>query len=254
MRHHQSPSKTDTARSPQGSTACFTVGSGSPWNQGSAAPPETMPAVIVLDDCDPNFRGDARTHDDGLRLLDAEGKEIRRVGGLSDCENIAMNHGIATDPERGGLSRTGRTPGHGHRSCRRILSPPLPPPLPPGTGEARLDQEHPRLRVAAPASESAQRVRSARASSARTGIRLASPASPGPARHGLSTGESPGTRPSRRAAPRALTNPGPGRRHRQQGRADLERDADQVLRLRYGVAVVKSSLGKPSGQVWLTAF
>ena len=29
---------------------------------------------------------------------------------------------------------------------------------------------------------------------------------------------------------------------------------DQILRLRYGVAVVKTTLGKPSGQVWLAAF
>jgi len=29
---------------------------------------------------------------------------------------------------------------------------------------------------------------------------------------------------------------------------------DQVLRLKYGIAVLKTSLGKPSGQVWLTTF
>ena len=66
--------------------ACFTVGGGSYRNHGSPAPPDPTPAVIVLDDCDPNFRGDVRTHDDGLRILDAEGKEIRHIGGLSNCQ------------------------------------------------------------------------------------------------------------------------------------------------------------------------
>ena len=100
--------------------ACFTVGGGSPGITGSAAPPDPTPAVIVLDDCDPNFRGDVRTHDDGLRLLSADGKEIRRVGGLSNGQTIAMNHGIVTDPQRGrNLAGTGRTPRHRNGSAGR---------------------------------------------------------------------------------------------------------------------------------------
>src|SRR5690349_18292888 len=102
MRHHQSPSKPTRRQALEGSMECFTVGSGSSCNCGSAAPPDPTPAVIVLDDCEPNFRGDVRTHDDGLRLLDVEGKEIRRVGGLSNCPTIAMNHGIAADLNVGG--------------------------------------------------------------------------------------------------------------------------------------------------------
>jgi hypothetical protein len=60
-----------------------------------------MPAVIVLDDCDPNFQFDVHSRDDALRLFSADGKEIRRVGGLNNCQNIAMNHGVALDPQRG---------------------------------------------------------------------------------------------------------------------------------------------------------
>jgi DNA-binding beta-propeller fold protein YncE len=79
--------------------ACIAVGSGPTLNHGSAAPPQPRTAVVVLDDCDPNYEK-GKSHDDGLRLLAADGSEIGRIGGLNNCQSIAMNHGIALDPER----------------------------------------------------------------------------------------------------------------------------------------------------------
>jgi hypothetical protein len=79
--------------------ACLAVGASSTLNPGSAAPPKPMTAVVVLDDCDPDYTT-GKIHDDGLRLLDSDGKEIGRIGGLNNCQSIAMNHGIALDPER----------------------------------------------------------------------------------------------------------------------------------------------------------
>jgi hypothetical protein len=79
--------------------ACIAVGATPTLNHGSAVPPQPMPAVVVLDDCDPNYEK-GKSHDDGLRILAADGKEIGRIGGLNNCQSIAMNHGIALDPER----------------------------------------------------------------------------------------------------------------------------------------------------------
>jgi hypothetical protein len=79
--------------------ACFAVGAGPTLSHGSAAPPKAMPAVVVLDDCDPHY-DKGRSHDDGIRLLASDGNEIARIGGLNNCQSIAMNHGIALDAER----------------------------------------------------------------------------------------------------------------------------------------------------------
>jgi len=79
--------------------ACIAWGASPTLANGSADPPRPKTTVVVLDDCDPTYeRG--KTHDDGLRLLAADGKEIGRIGGLNNCQSIAMNHGIALDPER----------------------------------------------------------------------------------------------------------------------------------------------------------
>ena len=56
-----------------------------------------MTAVVVVDDCDPDY-SKGKSHDDGLRLF-ADGKELR-VGGLNNCQSVAMNRGIALDPKR----------------------------------------------------------------------------------------------------------------------------------------------------------
>jgi DNA-binding beta-propeller fold protein YncE len=79
--------------------ACIAVGAGPTLNHGLAAPPQPIPAVAVLDDCDPNYEK-GKSHDDGLRILASDGKEIGRIVGLNNCQSIAMNHGIALDPER----------------------------------------------------------------------------------------------------------------------------------------------------------
>jgi len=55
----------------------------------------------VLDDCDPQFHGDINGRDDGLRLLADDGRQLWRIGGLNNCQSIAMDHGIAIDPKRG---------------------------------------------------------------------------------------------------------------------------------------------------------
>ena len=79
--------------------ACIATGASSTLNHGSAARPQPQAAVVVLDDCDPNYEK-GKSHDDGLRLLAGDGSVIGRIGGLNNCQSISMNHGIALDPER----------------------------------------------------------------------------------------------------------------------------------------------------------
>ena len=79
--------------------ACIAAGARPTLNHGLAAPPQPIPVVVVLDDCDPNYEK-GKSHDDGLRILASDGTEIGRIGGLNNCQSIAMNHGIALDPER----------------------------------------------------------------------------------------------------------------------------------------------------------
>jgi hypothetical protein len=55
--------------------------------------------VVVLDDCDPDYKGTIR-HKDGVGFLDENGHRIRYLDGLNNCEAIGANHGIALDPER----------------------------------------------------------------------------------------------------------------------------------------------------------
>jgi hypothetical protein len=100
QRQGQDPSRSSRRHVLKLATACFTLGGGPAWKRVTAAPPEQLPAVVVLDDCDPVFQGDVNLRNDGLRLLSADGKELGRVGGLNNCQSIAMNHGIAIDPER----------------------------------------------------------------------------------------------------------------------------------------------------------
>jgi hypothetical protein len=75
------------------------VGAGPTLSHGSAAPPKAKPAVVVLDDCDPHY-DKGKSQDDGIRPLATDGKEIARIGGLNNCQRIAMNHGVALDAER----------------------------------------------------------------------------------------------------------------------------------------------------------
>jgi hypothetical protein len=81
MSDYRSEAKLTRRHSIKLGAACFTLGAGPAWNLVSAAPPESMTAFVVLDDCDPNFNK-GFVHDDGLRLLAADGKEVRRIGGL----------------------------------------------------------------------------------------------------------------------------------------------------------------------------
>jgi hypothetical protein len=58
------------------------------------------PSVIVLDDTDPNFRGDG-PHADGVRAFSGRAKELWSVRTLNNCRAIGVNHGVALDLRRG---------------------------------------------------------------------------------------------------------------------------------------------------------
>jgi beta-lactamase regulating signal transducer with metallopeptidase domain len=55
--------------------------------------------VAVLDDCDPNYKGEG-PHGDGIRLLAADGKEVYSRKSLNNCETIGANHGVILDPQQ----------------------------------------------------------------------------------------------------------------------------------------------------------
>jgi len=57
-------------------------------------------AVAVLDDCDPNFKGDG-PHGDGIRLLSREGKQLFALSGLNNCQTVGANHAVVIDAKRG---------------------------------------------------------------------------------------------------------------------------------------------------------
>lgn len=58
------------------------------------------PAVVLLDNCDPNFDKDSpRT--DGLRLISADGKELAVIREFNNAQMIGGAHGVAVDAERG---------------------------------------------------------------------------------------------------------------------------------------------------------
>jgi hypothetical protein len=68
---------------------------------GAAAPvPAPKGGVLVLDDCDPDFRGKDE-YADNLSSIDGAGKVVFRVSGLNNCQSIGSNHMIAVDPKRG---------------------------------------------------------------------------------------------------------------------------------------------------------
>lgn len=57
------------------------------------------PAVVILDDCDPDFKGD-KPHGDGVRALSAGGKPLWSIKGLNNCEASGANRGVALDRKR----------------------------------------------------------------------------------------------------------------------------------------------------------
>jgi DNA-binding beta-propeller fold protein YncE len=67
--------------------------------------------VIVLDDCDPDYKGKA-AYEDNLSFFSAAGKLEARVSGLNVCEEIGSPHRIAVDVAR---QRVWVTETVGHR-------------------------------------------------------------------------------------------------------------------------------------------
>jgi beta-lactamase regulating signal transducer with metallopeptidase domain/thiol-disulfide isomerase/thioredoxin len=69
-----------------------------PEGQGRAD--DGPPAVIVLDDCDPDYE-ESRPHHDGLHFLDGSGRELRAIREFSVSQTVAACHRIAIDRKRG---------------------------------------------------------------------------------------------------------------------------------------------------------
>jgi hypothetical protein len=69
--------------------------------RGAAAPaPAPRDGILVLDNCDPNYK-DQVAYEDNLSSISSAGKLLFRVSGLNNCESIGSNHMVATDPKRG---------------------------------------------------------------------------------------------------------------------------------------------------------
>jgi hypothetical protein len=54
---------------------------------------------VILDDCDPDFKGN-KPHGDGVRALSAGGKVVWELKGLNNCEASGAHHGVALDRKR----------------------------------------------------------------------------------------------------------------------------------------------------------
>ena len=56
-------------------------------------------AVVVLDNCDPNFKGQG-PHGDAIRFLTEDGTEKFVLAGLNNAESVGCNHRVVLDPDR----------------------------------------------------------------------------------------------------------------------------------------------------------
>lgn len=65
----------------------------------NSQPPLKELSVVVLDNCDPDFKGDL-PREDSLRFLTEAGKPRFVSKRFNNCEAIGINHGIAVDPKR----------------------------------------------------------------------------------------------------------------------------------------------------------
>jgi hypothetical protein len=73
-----------------------------PWS-AAAPPPAPPPAprgLLVLDNCDREFRGKDR-YENNLSLIDDSGRVVFRAGGFNGCEMIGSTHMVAVDARRG---------------------------------------------------------------------------------------------------------------------------------------------------------
>ncbi len=63
-------------------------------------PSPNWAGIVVMDNCDPAFRG-KDDYEDNLTLVNPAGKKRTRLSGFNNCETIGSSHKIATDLARG---------------------------------------------------------------------------------------------------------------------------------------------------------
>lgn len=73
-----------------------------PRGATAPAPARIDGGILVLDDCDPDYKGKA-AYEDNLSSISPAGKLLFRITGLNNCESIGGNHMIASDRKRGWL-------------------------------------------------------------------------------------------------------------------------------------------------------
>lgn len=71
-----------------------------PHGPAAPAPARKDSGILVLDNCDPDFKGKV-VYEDKLSSISSGGKLLFRVSGLNNCESIGSNHMIASDVKRG---------------------------------------------------------------------------------------------------------------------------------------------------------
>jgi sugar lactone lactonase YvrE len=76
-----------------------------------SAPAPGQGGFLVLDDCDPNYKG-KDDYQDNLTCFDAAGRMLFRVSGLNNCQEIGTPHKIAVDTKR---KKIWHTENVGHR-------------------------------------------------------------------------------------------------------------------------------------------
>ena len=60
---------------------------------------EKLTGILVLDDCDDQYRG-KEAYQDNLTVLDPAGKQVFRVSGFNNCQSIGSSRMVAADPAR----------------------------------------------------------------------------------------------------------------------------------------------------------
>ena len=80
--------------------ATVSVFADEPLKSDSESEHTSLSGLLVLDDCDPDYKG-KDSYEDNLSCIDGDGKLKFRISGFNNCESIGSNHMIATDTQRG---------------------------------------------------------------------------------------------------------------------------------------------------------
>ena len=80
-------------------SATMSVLAEEPSKGGSESDHKSLSGVLVLENCDPEYKG-KESYDNNLSFINSEGKLVFRLSDFNICESIGSNHMMAADSQR----------------------------------------------------------------------------------------------------------------------------------------------------------